>query len=71
MASKWTTKTYVVQKADRAGNLLPEILGVKLTYSAAHAVAKANAPAKVLFAIADKDDVANPPVNIQAHPDCN
>ena len=46
-------KVYVVQRFDRDGREGP-VLAVKLTREAAHAVAKANAPAKVIFALADK-----------------
>lgn len=47
-------KVYIVQKADRDGRL-GEIVAVKLTFEAAHRIAKAQAPAKVVFGVADKD----------------
>jgi hypothetical protein len=56
--SEYTVKVYVVQKADRAGNLGP-VLAVKLTHAAAHALAKQHAPAKVIFAVADKTQDLN------------
>lgn len=51
--SKFVVKTYVVQKYDRKGNP-GEVLDVKLTFAAAHALAKENAPAKVIPILADK-----------------
>jgi hypothetical protein len=54
----YEVKVYVVQKGDHEGNL-GEILAVKLTYGAAHAVAKQHAPAKVHFAVADKAESRN------------
>lgn len=56
--SGYQTKVYVVQKADRDG-VLGAVLAVKLTHKAAHTVAKAFAPAKVHFALADKSDQPN------------
>jgi hypothetical protein len=56
--SHYSTKTFVVQKSDRNG-LLGEVLAVKLTFAAAHAVAKKHAPAIVHFAVADKSDALN------------
>ncbi|QIG76987.1 hypothetical protein EVC30_159 [Rhizobium phage RHph_Y1_11] len=57
----YETKIYLAQKYDRAGNP-GAIVGVKLTFAAAHAIAKANAPAKVLLGLADKTLLENPPV---------
>lgn len=54
----FTPKVYIAQRYDREGNP-GEVLGVKLTFGAAHALAKKNAPAKVLFGEADKDDQPN------------
>ena len=54
----YETKVYVVQKADREGRL-GEVLAVKLNHTAAHAIAKKHAPAKVHFAIADKSEDLN------------
>ena len=54
------TKIYVVQKYDRQGNP-GEVIALKLTFSAAHAIAKANAPASVGFSIADKSLTLNKP----------
>lgn len=59
--SGYTSKVYIVQQYDRGGNP-GEIIAVKLTFGAAHAVAKANAPARVVFAIADKSVFRNVPV---------
>ena len=56
--SQFVTKVYVVQKFDRDGNP-GAFLAVKLTWAAAHAIAKRFAPAKVIFAIADKDETPN------------
>ena len=52
------TKVYDVQKFDREGKEGP-VLAVKLTHGAAHEIAKRNAPAKVIFAVADKDEKPN------------
>jgi hypothetical protein len=54
--SGYVTKVYIVQKHDRDGNP-HEVIAVKLTFASAHAIAKVNAPAKVIFGIADKSDV--------------
>jgi hypothetical protein len=59
--SGYTSKVYIVQKYDRSGNP-GEIIAAKLTFAAAHDIAKANAPAKVVFAIADKSSFRNVPV---------
>lgn len=57
----YTAKVYVVQKADRLGNLLGPVLAVKLTFEAAHEIAKKFAPAKVTFVMADKTVEPNGP----------
>jgi hypothetical protein len=54
----YETKVYVVQKADRDGNL-GEVLAVKLSHGSAHQIAKDHAPAKVHFVIADKSETLN------------
>jgi amino acid permease len=51
-------KTYVVQKFDHDGHP-GDVLAVKLTFAAAHAIAKRYAPSKVLFSVADKDESPN------------
>ena len=51
-------KSYVVQKVDAEGRHGP-VLAVKLTWAAAHAIAKRYAPAKVIFAVADKHESPN------------
>ena len=56
--SSYTTKVYVVQKADADG-VLGDVIAVKLTHGAAHAIAKRHAPAMVHFAVADKSDALN------------
>ena len=56
--SGYQTKVYVVQKAD-SGGLLRDVLAVKLTLAAAHAIAKRHAPAKVHFVTADKSEELN------------
>ena len=59
--SGFVAKVYIVQKFDRSGTP-GEVIAVKLTFAAAHAVAKSHAPAKVIFGIADKTDAKNLPV---------
>ncbi|CAA2141474.1 hypothetical protein [Hyphomicrobium sp. ghe19] len=59
--SGYQTKVYIVQKYDRDGSP-GEIIAVKLTFASAHQLAKSNAPAKVVFAIADKSVFRNVPV---------
>ena len=49
----YEVKVYVVQRADREGNL-GELLAVKLTFAAAHTIAKRKAPARVHVVTADK-----------------
>jgi hypothetical protein len=56
--SKFITKVYVVQKFTRGGEPR-EIIAVKLTFIAAHKLAVKHAPAKVIFARADKTDFEN------------
>jgi hypothetical protein len=46
-------KTYIVQKASG------EVIAAKTAYGPAHTVAKENAPARILFAIADKSGALN------------
>ncbi len=53
-------KTYVVQKYSRDGKP-GEVIDCKLTWGAAHAVAKANAPAKVITIVADKLPILSAP----------
>lgn len=59
--SKYTVKVYIVQKADRQGNLYGPIIAAKLTHFEAHQIAKEYAPAKVTFVIADKTMHPNNP----------
>ena len=54
----YDVKVYVVQQFDRAGSP-GEVLAVKLTRQAAHQVALDNAPAKIIFALADKSSFPN------------
>ena len=49
----YEVRVYVVQKADREGNL-GDLLAVKLTFAAAHEIAKRKAPARVHVVTADK-----------------
>lgn len=70
-SSKFVVKVYVVQKADRQGKLYGDVLAVKLTHEAAHAVAKANAPAKVTCVLADKTPYLNGPEHASHHPPRN
>lgn len=51
--SSFQTKVYVVQREDG------EVIGTKLTFDAAHRLARKYAPAKVLFSLADKSDLPN------------
>lgn len=44
----FTPKIFIVQRASG------DVIAAKLTYLAAHTIAKANAPAKILFTRADK-----------------
>ena len=46
--SGYSTKVFVVQRATG------EVIGVKLTMAAAMQLAKAQAPCRVIFALADK-----------------
>ena len=59
--SSFTVKVYVVQQADRNGNLIGPVLAAKLTLKDAHAIAKQFAPAKVTCIIADKTPLPNGP----------
>lgn len=63
-AAGYKVKVYVVQKADRQGRLQGEVLAVKLTHTAAHAIAKAHAPAKVTCVLADKSEYLNGPEHV-------
>ena len=65
--SAYVCKVYVVQKADRDGRLVGDVLAVKLTHQTAHAIAKANAPAKVTCVIADKSEFMNGPEHVTLH----
>ena len=67
--SSYSTKTYVVQKADHNG-VLGAVLAVKLTRAVAHQIAKAHAPAAVHFVLADKSPVLNVDQN-STQSDCN
>ena len=53
MAGGYSTKVYIVQKASG------EVIAAKTAFAPAHAIAKAHAPAKVLFSVADKTFVLN------------
>jgi len=69
--SKFSVKVYIVQKADRKGNLQGEVLAAKLTHSAAHEIAKNNAPAKVTCIVADKSPIPNGPDYVSDQRKCN
>lgn len=56
--SNYTSKVYVVQKFDR-DEQPGAVIAVKLTWDAAHQIARRYAPAKVIFANADKDPTPN------------
>ena len=64
--SSFTVKVYVVQQADRHGNLIGPVLAAKLTLKDAHAIAKEFAPAKVTC-INDKTPVPNGPDHVAHH----
>ena len=49
----YEVRVYVVQKADREGNL-GDLVAVKLTFAAAHEIAKRKAPANIHVVTADK-----------------
>ena len=49
----YSTKIYIVQK------VCGEVIGAKTAFEPAHALAKANAPARILFAVADKTSETN------------
>lgn len=66
--SSFMPKVYVVQRYDRHG-LPGEVIGVKLTWDAAHVLAKNEAPARVWFAKADKTVNINAVVHSASHPD--
>lgn len=55
--SSFRTKVYIVQRANG------DVIAAKLTFIDAHQIAKAHAPARVLFAIADKTQT----LNVTAH----
>ena len=61
--SEFTVKVYVAQKVDDRGRL-GEVLAIKLTHAAAHAVAKAYAPVAVTCVLADKTTFPNMPAQI-------
>lgn len=44
----YSTKVYIVQKGDGT------VIAAKLSFDAAHQMAKTHAPARVLFSVADK-----------------
>ena len=69
MAS-YSTKVYVVQKADHDGNL-GEVLAVKLNYISAHKIAKSYAPAKVIPFLADKVEELSEPDRVEYREQCN
>ncbi len=67
----YTTKVYVVQQADRDGNLTGPVIAAKLTFKDAHQIAKDFAPARVTPFIADKSPTPNNPDHPAFRPDCN
>lgn len=66
----FSTKVYVVQQYDRDGRP-GEVIGVKTAFGPAHTLAKAHAPAKVLYAMADKTDLPNIPEQYPNQRDCS
>lgn len=70
--SSFCVKTYIVQKSSG------EVIAVKLKFLDAHQIAKEHAPAKVLFAAADKtldlnvsEHFVDQSVQLTAHPIAN
>ena len=61
-------KIYIIQQYDRDGTPR-EIIDVKLTFRAAHDIAKRFAPAKVLYTEADKSLNVCAPVLFGSHRD--
>jgi hypothetical protein len=55
MSGRYTTKVFIVQRASG------EVIGSKLTFIAAHRLAKKEAPCQVIFSIADKTEEPNVP----------
>ena len=66
----FSPKIYIVQQYDRDGSP-GTVLGVKLTFAAAHQLAKAHAPAKVLYGEADKTAQPNVSDHVTNQPPCN
>lgn len=62
----YDVKTYIVQKAAPDGTL-GRLLAVKLTFAAAHTIAKRFAPAKVHVVTADKTDDPNVAFGLDMH----
>lgn len=69
--SKFVAKVYIVQQADARGNLFGPVIAAKLTFLAAHEIAKKFAPAKVTTIIADKTNLPNNPEHPVGNHDCN
>lgn len=64
--SSFEPKVYIVQRYGRDGRP-GEVLGAKLTFKAAHDLAKDHAPACVWFAKADKTRAPNAVVHTASH----
>lgn len=56
--SSFVAKVYVIQRYSKDG-VPGDVIGMKLTRGAAQELAKAYAPAKVIFGIADKTPLPN------------
>lgn len=65
MAAGYQTKVYIVQKATG------EVLAAKTSFGPAHTLAKIHAPARVLFAVADKGLGLNVMEHEADQPECN
>lgn len=63
--SGFSTKVYIVQRASG------EVIGAKTAFGPAQAMAKQNAPARVLFALADKTNDRNVVEHEADHRPCN
>ena len=67
----YTAKVYVVQQADENDQPIGPVLAVKLTFIAAHQIAKQYAPARVSCIIADKTPEPNNPGHLLVQAHCN
>lgn len=64
MATGYSTKIYIVQLASG------EVIAAKTAFMPAHEIAKAHAPAQVLFSVADKSSDLNVVGHATDNPEC-